>query len=279
VERDGSTSWRAVVVTLAVTGAILTVAVTAGSVRGSLPTDTLQIGLSQPADLIRGLLFALYIGLLAHAFYLWLLDRDAPKRKGAGSRQRSPLIPLLALVGLVAVRVLFRDFWDRLTTVAPGTPMDAAPPVTGLPDPSIISNTPAGDAAGGAAWAPIVVGLLILGLVAYVAAMRVQPSAQAGVTSEAVSPRPEPIPTIIGGDPRRRVLAAYQRVERRAEAVRKGRKPQETVTAYLRRLADSEPSHRLSVLYNRARFSIQPISVSEAHAAESAERDLSGGLR
>src|SRR5690606_2305014 len=123
VERDGSTSWRAVVVTLAVTGAILTVAVTAGSVRGSLPTDTLQIGLSQPADLIRGLLFALYIGLLAHAFYLWLLDRDAPKRKGAGSRQRSPLIPLLALVGLVAVRVLFRDFWDRLTTVAPGTPM------------------------------------------------------------------------------------------------------------------------------------------------------------
>jgi Domain of unknown function (DUF4129) len=244
--------------------------VAVGSLRGPLGSGRGRP--HYPADLVDSLLLLLVLAMLAAgvlaAIAFWS-DRRLRGRRPRRGGNFSLLLPMAAVLLLW----LFRDLFGL------GGGRDD-PPVTTLPDQSTLDTTVSPPDPG---WVPLVVaGLALAAMVGLAVAQlladrrRRRPPRTPGEqlvellddTLEDLEREP---------DPRRAVIAAWARMERGLAAVGLPRHPAEAPFEYAGRVLESalaRPAsvHRLTGLFERAKFSRHAVGEEDRHEAVAALR-------
>jgi Domain of unknown function (DUF4129) len=274
-----SRAWRAALLGLAAAGLLALVA--AGSLRGPLGSGRGRP--SYPADLIDSLLLVLLVAVVAAAgLVVVVLLPDHPRRQHGPRRWRLVNLGLFlpAAVGLGVW--LFRDLLGLgdgpgpTSSSAPvGTVEVPAPPPTGM--------------------VPLLAaGVAVLAVVAVVAGQllggrRRPPRTPAGHLAELLDDTLEDLER--EPDPRLAVIAAWARMERGLAAAGLPRRPAEAPFEYAARVLESAwslelrragrrpvPVHRLTALFERAKFSHHAIGPADRDEAIAILRAVRAGL-
>jgi len=243
----------------------------AGSLRGPLGSGRGRP--SYPADLIDSLLLLVFLAMVAAGalavFSLWPgLRLDSQRRRRSSSF--SLILPMAAVLALW----LLRD----LLGLGEGGPDD--PPPSTLPAPSTLEVPEPPPSSGVVPW--IVAGIALAAMVAVVAAelaadrrRRQPPRTPAERLVDLLDDTLEDLER--EPDPRRAVIGAWARMERGLAAAGLPRHPAEAPFEYAGRvleaaLARPAPVHRLTGLFERAKFSRHRIGEGDREQAIAALR-------
>jgi hypothetical protein len=245
---------RGVLPVAAAVGLLALVAV--GSLRGPLGSGR---GRSQyPADLIDSLLLLLFLAMLAAGalavFSLW------SDRRLGGRRRRGGTWSLLLPTAAVMLLWLFRDLLGL------GSGRDDPSPDTPTPPSTLELPTPPKQPG----MLPLVVaGVAVAAMVAIVVAQLVAERRRRGPPRSRAERLVELLDDTLEDlegepDPRRAVIAAWARMERGLAAAGLPRHPSEAPFEYAARVLESALArqssvHRLTGLFERAKFSRHPI--------------------
>jgi hypothetical protein len=245
--------------------------VAVGSLRGPLGSGRGRP--HYPADLIDTLILLLILAMLAAAVLaaiaLWTDRRMIARRPRRGGSFSQLLLPMAAIV----LVWLFRDLFGLagggddppVTTLPDQSTLEAAPPP---PDPGVVPLLVAGLALAA------MVGLAVAQLLAERRRRR-PPRTPAERLVELLDDTLEDLEG--EPDPRRAVIAAWARMERGLAAVGLPRHPAEAPFEYAGRVLESalaRPAsvHRLTGLFERAKFSRHPVGDEDRDEAIAALR-------
>jgi hypothetical protein len=253
----GRPAWRALLLAVAASGLLALVAM--GSLRGPLGSGRGRP--SYPADLINTMVLLLLVaaagaGLLA----LLVLLPDQRLREPRARRRSSLLAPLLPLA-VVALVWLFAGplrlgGGEQEAAPASTLPVPPAPPPTGaMPRPGLLPL--------------LVTGLLVVAVAAVVGAQLLAERRRRGPprprTAHLVELLGDTLDDLEGeADPRRAVIAAWARMEAGLAGAGLPRRPAEAPFEYVARVLAAarvrrQSVHRLTDLFERAKFSRHPI--------------------
>jgi hypothetical protein len=245
-------------------------------------------GFSWVLDGITGLMaLAVGFGLVVYWVILWPAGATGARRKRSS---RTTLLILLAAIALLWLQLRYRLIHLHLVRRVPHARTDGA---AGRPPPL---NAHPIVGAGSHVAAPILFGLVLLGMVAAVALLAGPVRRHAFAAAPDDDEQAEAPHLIVARaawdslddllrepDTRRAVVAAYARMESGFQRAGVARHPAETPTEYLTRAfealpAGREPAARLTALYQQARFSHHPVPPASRDAAVAALRDLARSL-
>ena len=265
----------------AVIAILLLALVAVGSLRGPLGSGRGRP--SYPADLVDSLLLVIFLAMVAAGLLAVLVVLPDRRRINPGRRRYSMFGVLLPLA-VIVVLWLFRDglgldgLVDRVTPTSTPTPPSSIEVPIAPPSPGVV---------------PLVVaGTALLAMVAIVAAQlladrrrRHPPRSPAARLVELLDDTLDDLER--EPDPRRAVIAAWARMERGLAAVGFPRRAAETPFEYAARvleeawgleLGQTSPRptsvHRLTDLFERAKFSHHTIDLADRDAAIAALRTV-----
>ena len=244
--------------------------VAVGSLRGPLGSGRGRP--HYPADLVDSLILLLVLAMLAAgvlAVMAFWADRRMIGRRPRAGGTFTLLVPMAAVVLLW----LFRDLFGL------GEGRDD-PPVTTLPDQSTLDSTVPSPEPG---VVPLVVaGLALAAMVGLVVAQLLADRRRRGPPRSPAERLVELLDDTLEDlerdpDPRRAVIAAWARMERGLAAVGLPRHPAEAPFEYAGRVLESALArpgsvHRLTGLFERAKFSRHAVGEEDRHEAIAALR-------
>lgn len=273
---------------LTTVGVLLAIVVVAVASRVSTSVGEERAGW-RPVDTLVDLLFTLYLILLVGAavFFVYLLALHRGLKRQAGVQAASPLSTLvlgvILLFGFLALRRPTdfgprREFEDTL-------PPQAPPPTTATAERASRDDSPF-------AWLPasVLVALVVLGMLAFWWASARRRAAHAPRDRPLLAEELADVLEVsledlrAERDPRRAVIAAYARLERVLAAHGLPRRPSDAPAEYLRRVLDDlavdpESVRRLTLLFERAKFSHHEVRAEMKEEAIAALQTLQDELR